>query len=210
MKFMQKSLSHSLAALAVIALSLSAAPAFADDTAVTEAVQALADAVTASTTTDGSAAGAETSSSSDTASVGEQEAAADEAAGLPKFKNRAERHEYLKNLKETDPDKFREVVEKRRQHWMKNHPDSGGRPGRGRPHHPGDYTENRLDRREDFRDRREDRWDARHHGGKWDRIEDRMDRREDVRDRQEDRWDAHHGPDRGRPGRGFGPRESRR
>ncbi|MBI4394703.1 MAG: hypothetical protein HY583_00750, partial [Candidatus Omnitrophica bacterium] len=36
------------------------------------------------------------------------------------------------------------------------------------------------------RDRREDIWDAKHDGGKWDRLEDIRDRREDVRDRKED------------------------
>ena len=62
----------------------------------------------------------------------------------------------------------------------------------------GDAPERRVtrDRLEDVRDRRENRWDARHQGGRRDRREDlrdrrenRRDHREDVRDRWEDRRD---------------------
>jgi len=196
-----------LAAITAIMIgSFAAQPAFAEDTAAVDAVQALTDALT------DAAAGSDTTTGTDTADAAgtSAEEAADAAAGLPKFSSRQERHEYFRKLREEDPEQFKEVMEKRREHWIRNHPGQDGPRGPRR-----DFRENRFDRREDVRDRnedrydrREDRWDARHDGGKRDRMEDRRDRKEDRRDyredrydRREDRWDANHGPDRGRPGR---------
>jgi hypothetical protein len=106
--------------------------------------------------------------------------AEDGGTDSPKFSSRQERHEYFQKLREEDPEQFKEVMEKRREHWTQNHPGQDGPRGPRR-----DFRENRFDRREDVRDRNEDRRDY----------------REDRYDRREDRWDANHGPDRGRPGR---------
>jgi hypothetical protein len=155
-----------LAAITAVMIgSFAAKPAFAEDTAAADAVQALTDALT------------------EAAAGTDAEEATDASAGLPKFGSRQERREYFEKLREEDPDKFKEIMEKRKERWVRNHPGQEGPRGPRK-----DFRENRFDRRED-------RWDARHDGGKRDRREDRYDRRED-------RWDANHGSDRGRhPGR---------
>lgn len=104
------------------------------------------------------------------------DASSDSPDDIPEFESRKERRAYFEKLRAEDPEKFKALMKEKREKWAKNHPEA-------------DYRENR-------RDRREDRWDARHDGGKRDRMEDR-------RDRREDRWDAHHGPDRGKPGRPY-------
>ena len=52
-----------------------------------------------------------------------------------------------------------------------------------------DRVEDRLDRRENVIDRREDRRDRAVNNGPLDRLEDRVDRLENVQDRREDRRD---------------------
>lgn len=186
-------------------------PAYAADDATTaEAVQTLTDALTGAVTGSVATTAAGTESVTTDADDAAIEAASDAAAGLPKFNNRQERREYLRKLRDENPEQFKQVMQKRKEHFLANHPKAAERMEARRKwkaEHPGekypkrhDYRENRRDRREDFRDRREDkadkledirdrredRWDAKHDGGKWDKVEDRRDRREDVRDRQED------------------------
>ena len=55
-----------------------------------------------------------------------------------------------------------------------------------------DIIENRIDHREDVRDRLEDVRDARHNGGVLDKLEDRVDRAEDKFDRRENKFDRRH------------------
>lgn len=52
-----------------------------------------------------------------------------------------------------------------------------------------DRVEDRLDRRENIIDRREDRRDRAVNNGPLDRLEDRVDRLENIQDRREDRRD---------------------
>ena len=52
-----------------------------------------------------------------------------------------------------------------------------------------DRVEDRLDRRENIIDRREDRRDRAVNNGPLDRLEDRIDRLENIQDRREDRRD---------------------
>ncbi len=85
----------------------------------------------------------------------------------------------LKELKEQNPERYNQILKKHprleeRFGWYERHP-HGYPPG--------------FDRRNPRAGDRSDVRDARHQGGRRDRLEDKWDKREDRRDGREDYWD---------------------
>lgn len=73
---------------------------------------------------------------------------------FPEFASRRDRHEYFQKLREDDPEKFREIMEKRKEYRGQKHPGQSG-PRR-------DFSESRRDAKQNgsWHDRRENRWDG--------------------------------------------------
>ncbi len=103
------------------AVTLSAPLAYAEESAATDAVQALTDAIT--------------------------DATSDSSDETPEFSNRKERRAYFEKLRAEDPDKFREVMKAKRERWAEKHPEAAERFKDGKYYrHPGDARGPRGDR----------------------------------------------------------------
>lgn len=157
-------------------------PAYAEDTTVAEAMQALTDAV--SSTTSSSDASVETTANES------DELAADAAAGLPKFKSRAERRAYFEKMRQENPEKFQEMKKKRQEAWAANHPEIAKKIEERRQWAK-EHPEEAQKMREEFRGKMEKM--------KEERREMKREFREKRRDFREDRRDAAHDQEHGNP-----------